>query len=201
MAVLSKHPVSAPPSAPVREKTRHILLRAWCIFVLFLALSGTFTVNAVGAAGAGAVTVLSAVVSITLWLSIRPPVNWRRVPWFVMAYLVWAGLSMLWSHWLGTSALTWLLLVITTFQGLFVAAVLTWREVVRAIGSALKWCLGLSLLFELAVALFVRGPLRPNSSYPPRSTTRSCSGVAATCSTAVASRASSATRTRWRQCA
>lgn len=166
MAVLSKHPSAAPPTAPVREKTRHILLRGWCIFVLFLALSGVSWVNAIGAAGSAVLTVAASVVSAVLWIVIRPPVHWRRVPWFPLAYLVWAGLSILWSQWTATSALTWALLVLTTMQGLFVAAMMTWREIVRTVGSALKWCLGLSVLFELAVALFVRGPLLPEFVIP-----------------------------------
>jgi O-antigen ligase len=166
MAVLSKHPVSAPPSAPVREKTRHILLRGWCIVVLFLALSGVSWVNAIGAIAASVLTVAASVVSLVLWVTVRLPVNWRRVPWFPMAYLVWAALSVLWSQWPATTATTWGLLVLTTMQGLFVAAVLTWREILRTIGSALKWCLGLSILFELAVAVFVRGPLLPEFVIP-----------------------------------
>ncbi|WP_417562211.1 O-antigen ligase family protein [Microbacterium sp.] len=166
MAVISKHPAAPVPSAPVREKTRHIMLRGWCIFVLFLALSGVSWVNAIGTDAVAAVTVLLAVVSVVLWFLVRPPVNWRRLPWFVVAYIVWAGLSMAWSAWLGVSALTWALLIITTLQGLFVAAMLTWREVVRAVGSALKWCLGLSIVFELFVAVFVRGPVLPGFVIP-----------------------------------
>ncbi|QAY60635.1 O-antigen ligase family protein [Microbacterium protaetiae] len=166
MAVPSKHSVAAAPTAPVREKTAHLLLRAWCIFVLFLALSGVAWVNAIGTVATGALTIASGIVSVVLWLVVRPPVQWRRLPWFPVAYMVWAGLSIAWSHWPGTSAITWALLVITSLQGLFVAAVLTWRELVRAIASALKWCLGLSLLFEFIVAAFIRSPLLPGFVIP-----------------------------------
>src|SRR6187549_1582326 len=48
MAVHTKHPASAPPAAPVREKTGHLMLRGWCIFVLFTALSGTAWLHAIG---------------------------------------------------------------------------------------------------------------------------------------------------------
>ena len=40
MAAYSNHPASAPPAAPVRETTGHLMLRGWCIFVLFMALKG-----------------------------------------------------------------------------------------------------------------------------------------------------------------
>src|SRR5690606_6724442 len=58
-------------------------------------------------------------------------------------------------------ALTLLLLWITTVQAGFIGTVLTWRELVRAAASALKWTLGLSLVFELWVSIFVRAPILP----------------------------------------
>lgn len=161
MAVHTKHPVSAPPAAPVREKTRHLVLRGWCIFVLFTALSGTAWVHAFGETAAAAVAIGGVAVSTAVWLVARPPVQWRRLPWFGIAFISWAGLSIVWSAWPATSATTWLLLLITSVQGVFVGTMLTWRELVRTIASALKWVMGLSILFELWVSLFVRVPLLP----------------------------------------
>lgn len=166
MAVHTKHPVSAFPAAPVREKTGHLILRGWCVFVLFQAVAGAAWVHALGALVAGALAVLSGLVSIVLWLNIRPTVQWRRLPWYAVGYVLFAGLSIIWSAWPATSALTWLLLVITSLQALFVAGVLTWRELVRAVASALKWAIGLSLLFELAVSVFVQRPLLPGFVLP-----------------------------------
>ncbi|MFE1645640.1 O-antigen ligase family protein [Microbacterium sp. P01] len=166
MAVYSKHPVAAPPAAPVREKTGHLLLRGWCTFVLFTAVAGVGLINAIGDLPTSALTVAGGVLSVILWFTVRPPVQWRRLPWFVVAYVAWAGTSMLWSAWLQTSVLTWLLLVITSVQALFVASILTWRELVSAIASALKWALALSLAFELAVSIFVQGPLLPEFVIP-----------------------------------
>ncbi|WP_439591522.1 O-antigen ligase family protein [Microbacterium sp.] len=161
MAVHTKHPASEPPSAPVREKTGHLLLRGWCIFVLFMALSGTAWVHAFGEPVTAVIVIAGALVSLVLWFVIRPSVQWRRLPWFAASYIAWATLSLLWSAWLSTTALTLLLLYLTTIQAAFVAAVLTWREIVRAIASALKWVMALSLLFELWVAVFVKAPLLP----------------------------------------
>ncbi|MHC2999674.1 O-antigen ligase family protein [Microbacterium sp. HJ5] len=161
MAVHSKHPASAPPAPPVREKTGHLMLRGWCIFVMFMALSGTAWVHAFGELTAAVVTIAGGIFSVILWFVIRPPVQWRRLPWFVVAFVAWATLSVLWSAWPQTTALTLLLLWITTIQALFVGGVLTWRELVRAAASALKWAMALSLLFELWVSVFVRAPLLP----------------------------------------
>ncbi|WP_169581661.1 MULTISPECIES: O-antigen ligase family protein [Microbacterium] len=161
MALHSKHPASAPPTPPVREKTGHLMLRGWCIFVMFMALSGTAWVHAFGELPAAVITIGGGVLSVVLWFLIRPPVQWRRLPWFVVAFVAWATLSLLWSAWPQTTALTLLLLWITTIQALFIGSVLTWRELVRAAASALKWVLALSILFELWVAVFVQAPILP----------------------------------------
>ncbi|WP_159501781.1 O-antigen ligase, partial [Microbacterium sp. 18062] len=137
-----------------------------CVFVLFQALAGVAWVHTIGENGTAAVAIASAAVSIGLWIAVRPAVNPQRLPWFVLGYVALAALSLLWSAWPGTTAVTWLLLAITTLQGLFVAAVLTWRETVAAIAAALKWVLGLSILFELAVSLFVGGPILPGFRIP-----------------------------------
>lgn len=166
MAMYTSHPVSALPTAPPRETTGHLLLRAWCVFVLFLALGGVGVINAVGPTVAGVVVVASALVSAVVWIVVRPPVAVRRLPFLAFGYVAWAGLSILWSAWPAASVLTWLLLAVTTFQGLFVGAVLTWRDVVGAVASAAKWVVGLSLLFELAVSIFVQGPILPGFVRP-----------------------------------
>jgi len=161
MAVHSKHPASAPPAPPVRETTGHLLLRGWCIFVLFMALSGTAWIHAFGELTAAIITIAGGVLSVALWFMIRPPVQVRRLPWFALGYVLWATLSILWSAWPQATALTLLLLWITTVQAFFVGSVLTWRELVRTLASALKWVMALSLVFEVWVAVFVRVPLLP----------------------------------------
>ncbi len=166
MAMHTSHPASALPTAPPRETTGHLLLRAWCVAVLVLALGGVGVVNAIGPTLTGVIALGSAVVSAVVWAVVRPPVAVRRLPWLAFGYVAWAVASLAWSAWPAASALTLLLLLVTTFQGLFVGAVLTWRDVVRAVASAAKWIVALSLLFELAVSLFVGGPLLPGFARP-----------------------------------
>lgn len=169
MAVHSKHPAAAPPTAPAREKTGHLLLRGWCTFVIFMALSGTAWIHAFGQTTSTVVTIGGGLLSIGLFFVVRPFVQWRRLPWFAISYIAWATLSLLWSAWPGTTALTLLLLWITSLQAVFVGAVLTWRELVRTVASALKWAIGLSIVFELWVALFVGVPVLPG--FVPRTET------------------------------
>jgi hypothetical protein len=166
MAVYTKHPASAPPAAPVREKTGHLLLRAWCTLVVILALTGTAVVDAIGVAAASVIAVAGGMLSVGLWFGVRPFVEWRRLPVFPIAYVVWAGLSVIWSSSIAASALTWVLLIVATLQAGFVASVLTWHELVRSVATALKWAIGLSVVFELAVAVFVRGPILPGFVIP-----------------------------------
>ena len=161
MAVYAKHPASEPPTAPVRETTGHLLLRGWCIFVLFTALAGTALVHAFGNTPTAVIAIGGGVLSVVLWAGIRPPLQWRRLPWYAVGYIGWATVSLLWSAWPQATAVTLLLLWITTVQGLFVGAVLTWRELVRAIASALKWVMALSIIFELWVSIFVKAPILP----------------------------------------
>lgn len=166
MAVHTKHPASAPPAAPVREKTGHLMLRGWCIFVLFMSLSGVAWVNAIGEPPTAIITIGGGLLSLGLWFAVRPPVQWRRLPWLTIAYVAWAALSIIWSQWREATAVTLLLLVITTLQGLFIGSVLSWRELVRAVASALKWVMALSLVFELWVSIFIGGPILPGFVIP-----------------------------------
>jgi len=166
MAVYTSHPISAPPAAPRRETTGHLLLRGWCIFVLAGALAGTSWLMAFGTLGAEIVAVGSGILSLVLWFVLRPEVQWRRLPWFAAAYVVWAVCSLLWSAYPSASALTLVLLLTTTVQAMFVGSVLSWRELVRAVASALKWILSLSLAFELWVSLVWGGPILPEFVRP-----------------------------------
>ncbi len=166
MVVHTKHPVAAPPSAPPRETTGHLLLRGWCIVVIAAAVAGTSWLMAFGPLVSAIVAVGTGLVSGVLWVILRPEVQWRRLPWFALLYVAWAVASLLWSAYPSATALTLVLLLSTTVQAMFVGSVLTWRELVRAIASALKWILGLSILFELWVSLVWGGPILPGFVRP-----------------------------------
>lgn len=166
MAVHTNHPVAAPPSAPIRETSGHLLLRGWCIFVIAASLAGTSWLMAFGEVGAVVATCGTGVVSGVLWIALRPEVQGPRLPWFAIGYVLWAVASLLWTAYPSATALTLVLLVSTTVQAMFVGSVLAWRELVRAIASALKWMLSLSLLFELWVSLVWVGPILPGFVRP-----------------------------------
>lgn len=172
MAQYTQHPVSAPPTAPERESTGHLLLRGYVILTLFVTFAHTAVYNLLGAVGAAVVLVAFTLATVAIGVPMlarnRPQAfRWRRLPWTALAYTTLALVSVAWSQWQGPTLLTWLLLAAVTVNGLFVAHVLTWHEIVRALSSTFKWILGLSLALELWVSLVIHGPLLPNFAVIP----------------------------------
>ncbi|QNA92297.1 MULTISPECIES: O-antigen ligase [unclassified Microbacterium] len=167
MAQYTKHPVTAPPSAPERESTGHLLLRGYVILVLIATFAHSAVYNLLGIEGAAVVLVVFTLATIGIGVPMltrnRPQAfRWRRLPWTAVGYVAFALLSVAWSQWRGPTLITWVLLAAVTVNGLFIAHVLTWHEIVRALSSAFKWILGLSLAIELWVSLVLHGPLLPN---------------------------------------
>ncbi|MFS0893307.1 O-antigen ligase family protein [Microbacterium sp. 179-I 3D3 NHS] len=167
MAQYTRHPVAARPTAPERESTGHLLLRAYVILVLFATFAHSAVYNLLGMLGAGVVlavlTLSTLAIGVPMLARNRPqPFRWRRLPWAALGYTALALVSVAWSQWRGSTVLTGVLLAAIVVNGLFIAHVLTWHEIVRALSSAFKWILGLSLALELWVSLVVHGPLLPN---------------------------------------
>jgi len=141
---------------------RNALTGAYATFALFTLLAGQFWRNLLGWWGFGIVAALVIVGGVWLVATTRPTWVWRRVPKSTLVFLVIATLSIAWSFYPGASALGVALTLVTTFVGVALVLCLSWPQFVRALSAALKWVLGLSLLFELWVAVVVRQPLLPN---------------------------------------
>ena len=166
MAQYTKHPVTAPPTAPERESTGHLLLRAYAIVVFIVAFAHAAVYNLVGEIGAGIVmvvlTLAAAAIGVPMIARADPhPFPWRRLPWVALGYVSLAVVSVAWSQWRFATIITWVLLAAVTVNALLLAYALSWREIVRALASAFKWILGLSLAIELWVSLVLHGPLLP----------------------------------------
>ncbi|MGP6171502.1 O-antigen ligase family protein [Microbacterium sp. A196] len=167
MAQHMKHPVTAPPTAPERESTGHLLLRAYATLVLIVAFAHTAVYNLVGIYGAGIVMVVmllaACAIGIPMIAKKQPHAfAWRRLPWSAVGYTCLALLSVAWSQWRGPTIITWVLLAAVTVNGLLIAHALSWEEIVRSLSSAFKWILGLSLALELWVSVVIQHPLLPN---------------------------------------
>lgn len=160
-------PASAPPAAPARETTGRLLLRAWVIVVLICVFGHAGLFNLVGMTGSVIAIAVVTLTTLAIWIPAisraQPwPLEWRRLPWAIFGYVALGVLSLIWSRWPLGTVVTGALLVSLTLHAIFIAHMLSWREILRAIASALKWLLGLSLAVELWVALVLRHPILPN---------------------------------------
>lgn len=126
---------------------------------LFTALAGDFWRYLLSWYGWGAI----AAVLVALWiaLAVRERLSWRGVPIALVLFVGLAATSILWSQYRLETAIGAGLTALTAVVGVTLARTLTLEQVLRALGVALRWIIGLSLLFELVVATIVRQPVLP----------------------------------------
>ena len=88
-------------------------------------------------------------------------VDLRRLPFTLIGFLVLTVISIFWSDYPGATAVGLAATFTTTVFAIFLATVIDLETMLRAFGLALRWILGLSLLFEFVVAAFIRHPVLP----------------------------------------
>jgi hypothetical protein len=86
---------------------------------------------------------------------------WNVLPFFLVLFLGLATISIAWSYYRGATALGLLITWMTTLLGFSVAVSFSWAQILRALGIAFRLILGLSLVFEFVVAVFIRHPILP----------------------------------------
>ena len=127
--------------------------------VLFTVLAGDAWRYSISWYGWGVLVLGITVAAITLLAHNR---GWaKQLPYSLVAFLVLATVSITWSFYPGASALGVTAQWLTTVVALSVAITLSWDELLSALGLALRLILGLSLVFELVISLFVRHPVLP----------------------------------------
>ncbi|WP_440708550.1 O-antigen ligase family protein [Herbiconiux sp. YIM B11900] len=137
--------------------------RALSVFILFTVFAGEFWRDLIGWWGylalVGALTVVIAVLMTRqrLWRAL----DLRRLPRTFLLLGILMVLSLAWSYYPGASVIGILAQAATTLGALYLCVALSWPRLVSALASALNWILGLSLGFELFVAVFVRAPIFP----------------------------------------
>jgi exopolysaccharide production protein ExoQ len=137
-------------------------ITAYATFALFTVVAGQFWRNLLGWWGFGIVAALVLIGAVVMVAQVKPRWTWRRAPKSTLVFGLLATLSIAWSFYPGASALGVAIMLATTFTAVALVLCLDWTQFVRCLGGALKWVLGLSLAFELWVAIFVGGPLLPN---------------------------------------
>ncbi|MGN6428663.1 MAG: O-antigen ligase family protein [Leifsonia sp.] len=135
--------------------------------LLFTLFAGDFWRNLISWPGYFVLAALLAAGSVVFLVRTRPAFSWRRAPWTLLLFLALAIVSIAWSAYPGASALGVLATLATTAGAVFLALCLGWASLLTALGNAFRWILGLSLLFELVVAIFVRRPVLPLTPVQP----------------------------------
>ncbi|MFB2557325.1 O-antigen ligase family protein [Herbiconiux liangxiaofengii] len=137
--------------------------RSLAVLIVFTAFAGEFWRDLISWWGYLAVALVlttAAAVVLTrrgLWRRLAP----RRMPRTLLLFGILLVASLAWSFYPGATVLGLLAQVATTLGALFLVAALSWPQLVAAAATALNWILGLSLVFELIVAVFVRHPVLP----------------------------------------
>ncbi|MGN7799175.1 O-antigen ligase family protein [Leifsonia sp. 22587] len=135
--------------------------------VLFTLFAGEFWRDLISWPGYFALAGVLAVVVAVVLVRARPRFRWRTTPKTLLVFLALAIVSIAWSAYPGASALGVVAQLATTIAGLFLGLRLGMRGLLSALGNAFRWILGLSLLFELVVAVFVRQPVLPLTPVQP----------------------------------
>lgn len=140
-------------SVPEREA---FALAAVVLGTLF---AGDAVPNTITWYGAAVVWALEGAWGISVVVRARPPI--ARTPRALWLFLAWCLVTVLWSHWRPATLASLVAQVVCAVVAFAIASTLTWRRILDATSLAFRWVLGLSLLFEAVVALFVRHPIAP----------------------------------------
>jgi O-antigen ligase len=92
---------------------------------------------------------------------IRARVDLRRLPLTLLVFLALTVVSIFWSDYPSATAAGLAATFSTALFAVFLATVLDLDTMLRSFGTALRWILGLSLVFEFVVAAFIRHPVLP----------------------------------------
>ncbi|WP_111718527.1 O-antigen ligase [Homoserinimonas sp. OAct 916] len=130
-------------------------------FVFFVTFAGQALRNLAGWAGFAAIILAVFLATVSV---LGPRIQSGRLAAVPVPLLLFLGLcaaSLTWSKYGDATLLGLVVQWMPTVAGVLIAVTLDWQQLLDALWSALKWILGLSLVFELFVAVVVRGPLMP----------------------------------------
>jgi hypothetical protein len=111
--------------------------------------------DALGVAIATVICVLYSLRLLRNWRSVR----WMRMPLMLVLFLVASGLSLLWSVNIQTSLVAWAIALATSGAAIGMTMLLPWTALVKALGTALRWVVGLGFVLEAVAAFITHGPL------------------------------------------
>lgn len=128
---------------------------------LFTLLAGDAVRNTFTWAGWGIICGLMTILLVIWFVKNKPIATIKQTPWPLTALLAMMALSTIWSNYQAVTAGVFVMQLVQTAVGVFLAAAFSWRELLRVLSNVVRFVLGASLLFELYAALIVRGPIDP----------------------------------------
>ncbi|XPP27450.1 MAG: O-antigen ligase family protein [Leucobacter sp.] len=144
-----------------RSKTR-LGVSAYAIGVFVFLLGSNGVRNLVGLPAFFVLAGALVAVGIVVFERLKPErFRWYRLPSPLYWFLALATVSIAWSAYPFESMLGVIAQLATTAVAVVLAFVLSWQELLRTLGTALRYLIGLSFVFELCVSLFVRQPVMP----------------------------------------
>ncbi|GAA4165527.1 hypothetical protein GCM10022286_28830 [Gryllotalpicola daejeonensis] len=157
------------PVAPLHPAAG--ILATLSFFTLF---AGDFWRDLVGWPAYLAIAGVLAIANVVWIFLARPQLPFRKWPKMLLLFVALAIASIGWARYEGTSGpgghqdvlLGALALIAAGVAGLAPALILSQRQLAKILSAALRWVLGLSLLFELIVAVIIRHPILPLARVP-----------------------------------
>ena len=152
---------TSPATAPRTVPTGQGWMLAFAGFTFFTLFAPDFWRNAISWWGWGAAVLLCLAGSIVFLVRARPRVPARKWPKTLLLFLLLCIVSIAWSSYRVETVAAAITQLATTTAAAFFALCLSWQQILRALGAAFRWIIGLSLIFELIVSLVIRHHILP----------------------------------------
>jgi len=129
--------------------------------VLFTVLAGDAWRYTIGWFGWAGLALILTGFGVALLVHYRSRWAFGRLPYPLVAFVTLALISTVWSYYPAFTLLGFAGLLATVVSAIGLAVAFSWNELVSALGTAVRWILGLSFVFELYVSLILRAPILP----------------------------------------
>ncbi|MFD2756787.1 O-antigen ligase family protein [Gulosibacter faecalis] len=137
------------------------------VAALVVAFAGDMFRYTIGWTGYGIIVGAIVVLSIVVLVRRKPLLRLRHLPTMFLFFTGWCLATLVWSEYRLETAVGSAVQLLTALVGLTMAVSLTRMQLLRTLGSAMRWLVYLSLAFELFAAIFMPwGVLPPTYTRP-----------------------------------